>query len=478
MRLKIKIWQTILLSAILNFTLAPSALADSEQALSLDQVLSSSIRHTPRILEAIERQRGAIAKQLAATGNFDSSFQQNSLFWLSGFYNGSYIDNSFVKPLENSGGKIYGGYRSGTGTFPVYEDELITLNRGEFNVGVLFPLLRNRNFDEKRYQLRNSELNIELTQADILLTKVQVQHNAMIAYWRWLAVGRRLAVYDHLLKIAEQRDLAFSELFTAGNIAEIDLVENTQNVLKRRARVARAQGEFEVAALTLSLYYRDENGDPKSPQQAQLPAVFPTINLSTLQHVDKDIEKALLRQAELNRIDVEMEQAKLQLKLGENLLKPQVDLGVKAARDIGDGRSSSVGNDLIVELEVSVPIGRRTARGEIGASKARLSELFFERQQVQEQLKTNIKQLTFSLNAAAEFADLAQQEATQAARLESAERKRQIEGASTFFLLNLREENTADAKVRGILSRLSYFEALTNYYAATVNTDAFRISNP
>lgn len=461
---------------LLSFATLP---AYAEQtALTLDDVLESSVRYAPKILEAVQKQRRAEAKQFAARGAFDPSFEQNSLFWLNGFYNGSYVDNALVQPLQNSGGKVYGGYRSGTGSFPVYEDELITHSRGEFNVGVLFPLLRDRNFDERRFKLQDGELGIDLAQTELLLNQVQVQHDAMIAYWRWLAVGQQLTIYEHLLEIAEERDLALKERFASGDIAEISIVENAQNVLKRRALVAQIRGQFEVTALALSLYFRSDDGKPRIPQRAQLPDAFPLIDDSIILHVENDIEAALARQMDLARIDIEIEQAQLQLKLGENLFKPKVDVGAKAARDLGQGRASSEGNDVIVEVAVSVPIGRRAARGEISAARARLNELEFERQRVQEQLQTTINQLAQSLKAAAEFAEIASQEVTQATRLEQAEQKRALEGASTFFLLNVREENAADSRVRHVVAKLNYFEALANYYAATANMDALGIDIP
>jgi len=463
--------------ALLLFSLALPAQAE-QSVLTLDKVLSSSVQHAPKILESIAKRQRADANQFAATGAFDSSFEQNSVFWLNGFYNGSSINSQLIQPLQNSGGKIYGGYHSGTGTFPIYEDELATLSRGELSIGALFPLLRDRNFDERRYKLRDGELGIELAETGLLLSQVQVQHNAMVAYWRWLAAGRRLTIYEHLLKIAEDRDLAFKKSFAAGDIAEIDIIENAQNVLKRRALVAQTRGGFEVAALTLSLYFRNNDGKPRIPERTQLPDQFPLINTNVINRIDDDIEKALARQMELNRIDIEIKQAQLQLKLGENLFKPKVDIGAKAARDFGDGSITREGNDIIMELAISVPIGRRAARGEISAARARLNELKFERQRVQEQLRTSINQLSYSLKATAEFADLASQEVTQATRLEQAERERAFEGASTFFLLNVREENAADARVRNVIAKLTYFEALADYYAATVNVGALRIGTP
>jgi len=77
--------------------------------------------------------------------------------------------------------------------------------------------------------------------------------------------------------------------------------------------------------------------------------------------------------------------------------------------------------------------------------------------------------------AARRFVDLAAQEVEQADLLAAAERDKFEDGASDFFVVNLREEAAADARVRQIEARLGYLAALTDYYAATVRVDRFRL---
>ena len=49
------------------------------------------------------------------------------------------------------------------------------------------------------------------------------------------------------------------------------------------------------------------------------------------------------------------------------------------------------------------------------------------------------------------------------------------EGASDFFVVNVREERTADAQVRAVVARQAYFKAVADYYAATVDLEALLI---
>lgn len=448
---------------------------DAEAALALGEVLASSIAAVPKILESREKRRAEEARLLAAQGAFDRTFEQSGLGWGNGFYDGRQLDSRLTQPLRTLGADLYAGYRVSGGDFPVYQDELVTLDRGELNAGLELPLLRDRAFDERRFKLREGELKIDLADADLLLAKMEVQHGAIRAYYSWVAAGRRLAVLERLLAIAEDRDVAFREQFRAGDIAEMEVVENYQNVLKRRQLARSARRDFELAGVDLSLYLRDADGRPRLPAPTRVPETFPPVSAAVVSDAPSALRRALARQPELVAIDREMERERNRLRLAENELRPQVDLGVKMARDFGDGSDTRNGTDVIAELTVSVPIERRRARGEIGAAEAELRGLAYSRQRIRERLQLQVARLVESVDAAAAFTRLARQEADQAKVLEDAEWVRFREGASSFFLLNVREQNTADARVRAVEAALGYFRALADYSLATADFDALGI---
>ncbi|MEE4360110.1 MAG: TolC family protein [Pseudomonadales bacterium] len=464
--------------AVLLFLLAGMDARSAEDrgtALVLAEVLSSSIAAVPKILETREKRRAEEARLLSAQGAFDRSIEQSGLGWANGYYDGRQLDSRFVQPLRSLGADLYAGYRISGGDFPVYQDQLVTLDRGEFNAGLSLPLLRDRAFDERRFKLRDGQLKIDLADADLLLAKMSVQHGAMRAYWSWVTAGRRLQVLERLLIIAEERDIAFREQFAQGDIAEISVVENYQNVLKRRQLARSARRDFEIAAVDLSLYLRDEGGRPLLPLASRLPDGYPPVTDATIADAEADLRRALTRQPELVMLDREMDRERNRLRLAENDLRPEVDLGLKMARDLGDGSETRNGTDVIAELKVSVPVERRKARGEIGAAEAELRSLVFGRQRIQERLQLQVARLVEAVDAAVEFTRLARQEADQAQVLEDAEWTRFREGASSFFLLNVREENTADARVRALDATLGYFQAMADYYLATADFDALAI---
>jgi outer membrane protein TolC len=445
---------------------------DAVAPLNLDTVLASSRDRYPQVLAAREKVRAQGGKLLASEGAFDLYAEQTSKSRLSGYYDGRYTNAKIVQPLQQFSTDVYGGYKVSGGDFPIYEDEAFTLDAGEFKVGAVFSLLRDRDIDDRRAKLRDSRLTLDQTELDAMLTRIRVQHDAMAAYVEWLAAGEALAVYRGLLQLAEARDDGLDTRVQEGDLARIYLNENRQYILRRRGFVVEAERKLVAAANKLSLYLRHADGTPRLPLDAELPGRWP--NPPTLvdpTSVDAAIRAALGARPEIGVLAADIERERLNLALGRNLLKPRVDLNLEAARDFGSGQRSREGTDTIVRLDVTIPIETRTARGQIDAAQANLSRLDLDRRLLEERIAVEIRTLANDLSAAYRFVVLATQEVEQADVLSRAERDRFAEGASDFFLVNLREEAAATARVREIDAHLHYLGALADFYAATVQRE-------
>ncbi len=463
-----------MLSVMAGATLLVLAGVSVGEPLSLETLLARSAEHAPKILEAREKVVAQEAKRLSAEGAFDRKVEVGSQSWVTGFYSGRFVDSKIAQPFRNIGGEFYGGYRISGGDFPVYEDEFVTMGLGELNFGASLSLLRDREFDRRRYAIREADLAIEMAQLDQLLASLEVQHDAMVAYWRWAAAGQLLKIYQDLLANAEDRVAGLSVRVNEGDVAQIDIVENTQRILQRRSRVVDATRDLNNAALALSLYNRNEAGEAVVPGNDELLTELPEPETAA-DAMRTDLPTIINRQAEIAMIDRRLESAANLRRLGENELLPRVDLGVKVARDFGDGSPTRDETDFIIGLEVSVPLERRKARGDIAAAEAEARALTLANQRVVEQLLTNISALTNIIEASRQTAFFAGLEVDQAVRLEEAEWIRFEEGASNFFLLNLREEATADARVRQVAATLAYHRAVADYLAITADAEAFLI---
>lgn len=467
-------WSTLLVLALFNIVQLDSVYAD---VLTLDKVLDSAKTHTPLIMEAQANQRIARADELSAAGVFDLTATQENYGRFTGFWDGRITDTQLTKRYPAFNSRVYASYRISSGEFPIYEDILFTNSFGELKVGVIFSLLQDRDFDRDRFRLLSTRLATDRAGLDAQLTKVQVQFQAMTIFKEWLAAGMALNAYQQLLNLAQSRQQGFERRVAEGDLASIFLNENQQNILKRETLTNEAERVFQNAGNRLSFYYRDTHGQPLTADADQLPGTFPQRNELILTDLNGDILNALANRPEVRMLDNERQLAQAELRQGENLRKPKLDLSIETSRDFGNGSITREGTDVIVAMNFRLPFARTEARGRISAAQAKLDRLTFKQQRVNEQLQIEINNIANDIQAARDYVRITAAEVEQARIMENAERKRFDNGASDFFLLNIREENSADAEVRHIQAEAQYFIAVAAYYAATLQIEKLGLSS-
>jgi len=438
-----------------------------------EEVLRSSALTFPRIFEAFEREAAARADQLAADGAFDLMLSAEYYDRFTGTFSGGFAEGKATQPIAPFGGEVFASYRLSDGRFPIYENVFNTNELGEFKVGALFSLLRNRRIDSRRFSIEDARLAASQARLDVLLVQLNVQFEALRAYWRWVAAGDEIRVYEGLLEIAEARAIGIRRQVEAGAAPAIAVVENEQNVIRRRSLLAEAERNFATAANSLSFYLRDERGELIVPTREQLPDDTRLDELPDIQSLMSMARSDILDQRpELRNFRIQLERARNRVELRRNDLKPNLDFSVELSRDfgpIGDGGSTFDSTDTVVGLTLSVPLQRRTARGAVQKAEAQLREIELREQRTEDQIKVELDNILENLNAALRIAGLARDEVVQATQVVAGERKRFRLGAGDFFRVNLQEERAADAQVRAIRAELNGRLAAASYSAATMN---------
>ena len=291
--------------------------------------------------------------------------------------------------------------------------------------------------------------------------------------------GRKLKIYENLLKIAIERQNGLEEQVRQGARAQIFLTENLQNITRRQTLVTSAERDLRLAANRLSLYYRDEEGLPATPSPDRLPPGAQIADISRLADPPRTaVPDALDRRPELARLRIAIERERNRLALAENDLKPRVDLNLEVQEglgSIGEGGPSRDSTNTIVGFTFSVPLQQRSARGRIDSSQAALSAREFEERMRSEQIELEIRNLLVDLTMSRELLLLAAQEVQQSEIMRASELRRFQSGASDFFLLNIREEVAADARIKLLTAELNTRIARANFDAATVDTERLGI---
>jgi len=439
------------------------------------EVLRSSALTFPRILESFEREAAARADQLAADGAFDLMLEAEAYDRVTGTFSGGFAEVGARQPIAPFGAEIYSSYRLSDGRFPIYENAYNTNQLGEFKIGGLLSLLRDRRIDPRRFEVEDTRLRADQAGLDILLVRLNVQFEALSAYWRWIAAGREIRVYEELLEIAEARAIGLERQVRAGASPRIALTENEQNVIRRRTLLAEARRGFVTSANSLSFYLRGADGRMITPTRDQLPD---DDLLDTLPDVELLLamrrNRILAARPELRSLAIAIERARNKVELQRNELQPKLDLNAEVSRDfgpVGDGGSTFDSTDTVVGVIFTVPLQNRDARGALRRAEAELREAQLREERVADEIEVELDNILANLDAALKLAGLAQEEVVQADAMVSAERRRFSLGAGDFFLVNLREESAADAQIRRIRANLTGRLAATSYNAATMNLD-------
>lgn len=455
--------------------------ASRPEPLRPDEVLASSERHFPAILQSIAQLRGAAGRRMESEGAFDLVFAADGFSRVDGFYDGDVISGTARQPLRRLGAELYGGYQLSNGTFPIYEDEYYTNTGGALKVGALFSLLRDRDIDQRRFDEADALLGVGQARLEVMLTKIGVQQRALRAYWQWVKMGGQLDVYRNLHRIAVERQGGLEEQVRKGARAEIFLVENRQNITRRQSLVTSADRSLRLAANALSYYYRDEEGKLLSPSENRLPRGNIVDNHEELTVLpDAGVAGALEQRPELAILEAAIERARTRLALSENEIKPRLDLAVELQQGLGniaEGGPSRDTTDAIIGLQFSVPLQQRSARGQIIQAQAELDVQRAEYQLVEEKIELEVRNILLQFRYARELLSLAAQEVAQSETMRMAELRRFESGASDFFLVNLREEQAADARVRLLEAELETRLARADYDAAVVDLQRLGISD-
>ena len=458
----------LILSGALAFLLLAFQQSEASETkeLSPSQVTSSATRNYPKILSYYEKVNAAEGSALGSLGFFDIKLKQNYYDKSRGFYDGKTSDTLLEKELGFLGAKVYGGYRRSTGDFPDYEGKSVTNENGEYRAGAKFSLLRDSLIDANRLGVILSNLGLSESRIQLEAIKKEIERDASKAYWKWVAAAKIFHIYQELYQLSLTRQSQLEERLKKGDVAQILVVENKKNILRRKSALARARQDFENSAIYLSLFWRNQNGAPLLAKENQVPKVNFNLHEVKADQAQRDLDSALTNRAEVRILKISREANLSELSFSKNLFKPQLDVDVGASKDLGRGSASRSQSENYVGLEFSIPLQQREARGKTALYESKLKSIKYEQQLAEEKIKAELAQIRVQISNIVEIHSNLTQEAELAELLENSEREKFKHGASNFFLVNLREQDTADSKAAVIEIFEKYQGALADYKMA------------
>lgn len=438
--------------------------------ISWQMVLHSVVDHYPLILAAEQKNVIASAEKLSAQGAFDPVLSSQIISTPLGGYQNFQTVNRLSVPLHLGGADIFGGYRLGNGDFPIYRQGELTRTGGEPELGFSLPLLRDFHIDKRRTVLKTAEVNRFIAKEKVRLIFQDTIAQAMQAYIDCLANKKRLIATKIMLDVAKERQQALEKQHALGDMAQVDVIENRQFIMQRKAALAMSEQALNQSLLNLSLFYRSDQGDPVVLSLKDLPADWP---LMTHHHQEKSrvlqIKSQMIDQyPEVTILSFQQKVNDLERKLAHNQVMPDLRLQASLSQQLGVKgfsplMSQGVGN---VELSLSFPLHMRAAKGRFQVLNSQKKQLYQQHLYAKQEVTVAVNQSLYNWDKTWSVYQSLKKEWEYALAVERAEYKKFKAGDSSLFLVNQREKMTLEAQ-------LSTIEAAQNYQKTVIGLNRF-----
>lgn len=439
----------------------------SNAPLDLSSVVASVHQSFPLLESAYLDIDVANGKQLAAWGAFDTKLKASSENGPTGFYQ-TYRQNAGVNKPIYSGGEWFAGYRIGRGDFQPWYLERQTNDGGEFKAGFNVPLMRNREIDQRRADLWRATYDQQRVRPEIQAQLILFVRDSSIAYWNWIAAGRKYQISRRALGLSVQRNDKLERRVELGDLERPELQDNLRSIAQRKAKLIDVERKLEQTAIKLSLFYRDVSGMPLVPTDSQL-LQFPQPDEIEPSQLDMGIQTALSQRPELAAIDAIYRRTNVDLAEARNDFLPNVDAQIFGSQDTGEPTSKKRDKsqfELEAGLFVDIPLERRKARGKSLAAYAKLRQIVIKRRFTEDKIVTDVQSAYAALVAAYDRVGQSREARRLAEYMASVERRKQDVGQSDLLKVFLREQYAIEAANSEVDALLDYFIARADYAMA------------
>ncbi len=457
---------------VIGIQSVPGAIIDERaDPLTLGEVLQSVLTHYP-LLQAVERERSVAAGRFTtAQGAFDTNVNMAGNALAPGTYENYRSDFGLSQQFMVGGISAFGGYRTGFGDFPTYSLAQKTADIGEFRGGLTMPLARNRDIDRPRATHAQARIDMRLAEPAIERSRLDYLRAAARSYWAWQGAGERFGASERVLQLAIDRDEQLELKVDAGAVANIERVDNQQNIALRNGLLVQADRGVQQAAIDLSLYHRDPAGRPLLARRTRTRPV-PLPVQPTMALYEQALARAFGARPEFRRLSLQKEKLIVERRLAANQTLPGIDAQILGNQDAGYGKSPLSGPEgldrqvLQGALVFQMPAQRRDARGKLQTLDAQLMQLDRQLSFANDQVRAEVQDAFSMLERAYEFHRQVRKRLELARIVAEAEREQLRLGRSDVLRVTIREQAKFEADVMEISARQDFWRAESDLRAA------------
>ena len=238
----------------------------------------------------------------------------------------------------------------------------------------------------------------------------------------------------------------------AGPLANIERVDNQQNIALRNGVLVQAQRGFQQSTIDLSLFLRDASGSPTLAGPDRLPA-FPIVQPVSVAVMDNAFDRAFQMRPEPLRLRLQREKALVDYRLASNQMMQSVNAVVSGSQDVGYGSSALSGpngldrSNLNASLVYNFPVQQREARGKVLQAQALIAQIDQQLRNAEDVVRAEVQDTFSAMERAYEFFLQTRKRVELVRLVADAEREQLRLGRSDILRVTLREQAVFDAEL-------------------------------
>ncbi|WP_158546185.1 TolC family protein [Adhaeribacter pallidiroseus] len=444
--------------------------ADTIQVFTLPELYEHIHRYHPVVRQAELLPQQAQQEVRLARGAFDPYL--NSYFDQKAFKSQEYYSkwNSLVKIPLWFGTDLKLGYEHNTGTYLNPENKTDT--GGQTYAGISLPIGQGWLMDQRRATIRQAQAFTQVAEADKIKILNKLLLEATKDYWEWAFAYQKWLLYTHAYDLAVVRYRGVRERAAQGDLAAIDTVEARIEVNNRKLLHQQAWTDYQNGRLILSNYLWQEGQPPVELVTAATPllpdALHRPVTPDSLQQL---VQFARQQHPEILKLQAKLRQLEIEKRLAADKFKPKLTLDYNFLRSnfdfpVESFSSNSLLNNYKLGVSFQYPLLLRAERGKFKLSKLKPTDNALDLQQTTRNLETSLQTTYNELTLLESQIKTQEQLAQQAEILRNGEQIRFENGESSLFLINTREMNLVNYRLKLWELKIKYAKTHASLYWA------------
>lgn len=359
-------------------------------------------------------------------------------------------------------------YDNSTGKY--LDNSVLTPDGGLSYVGFTMPLGQGLLIDQRRATLKQAKLSAELADADKISMINKLLLQAAKDYWDWTFTYNKFLLHEESLRLALVRFNAIRDRVLFGDLPAIDSLEAFIEVQNRQTILAQSAMEYNNARLIASNNLWNEAAEPLETTAA----VIPALEAQDMEAISSEQLALLLKLSmenhpELLKLNLKIDYLTIERKLAAEKLRPKLNFDYNLLRS-GDQPWNSdewaTENNYKYGFNFSFPLFLREERGKLGFTKIKIQQTNFDRQQRSREIKTQVQTSWNELVALKEQMTVQESQVQNSTKMLDGEQYRFNNGEGSIFLINTRENNLINSRIKLIELKTKFAKSKAFLYWA------------